>query len=610
MIVPMKKILVAARSRERDAVIQCIRQAGVLHVVPIEAATAPAPLLADVALLQRAIELLERTPPAAVAAVGAPGQPASPAAENAGSPRFSPEDVARDALQLDESMRVRRELIEARRRELGDVAVWGGIDHAAIAELAGSGVEVQLWVAPEVQAVPQIEGVAVATLVADDGRTRLITAARRRLEPPAGFAEVRMPERDAPSLAGAIAAEDERQVQDRARLSGLCAHLPMLRVRLRELRHEQEFAEVSTGVSCHETVFVLSGWVPAPRADEVARALAQAGLPGAVRLLDPEAGENPPTLLQNPAWIAPIEALFEMFGITPGYWEHDVSAIFLVFLTLFTAMLFADGGYGLLMFLAILAAYRPLRARGVGEKQLRLPLILFGFTAIYGVLTATYFGVDLRHHPIGGALFVKQLADTDVFLKWFAFVIGAVHMTLAHLLRIGRLFPDRRFLAEIGWISYIWGMFFLVNRLVLGAEVHPLMMPAFALGVVLIVFFTAAPGSSWAGVGEGIKTILLGATGPLSDVISYIRLVAVALAGASLAASFNALVAGCSSIIAQVLLIVAGHGLNVALCLIALFAHGVRLNMLEFGNHLGIAWLGSRYRPFRASADTPDRQST
>ena len=36
------------------------------------------------------------------------------------------------------------------------------------------------------------------------------------------------------------------------------------------------------------------------------------------------------------------------------------------------------------------------------------------------------------------------------------------------------------------------------------------------------------------------------------------------------------------------------------LSLVAILAHGVRLNLLEFSNHSGLQWAGYPYRPFEA----------
>jgi V/A-type H+-transporting ATPase subunit I len=83
--------------------------------------------------------------------------------------------------------------------------------------------------------------------------------------------------------------------------------------------------------------------------------------------------------------------------------------------------------------------------------------------------------------------------------------------------------------------------------------------------------------------------------GKFSDEISYVRLMAVGLASSVLAVSFNEMAAE-TGVIQPVVLVLA-HLLNFALAMIALFAHGVRLNMLEFSNNLGMEWSGYAYDP-------------
>ena len=86
-----------------------------------------------------------------------------------------------------------------------------------------------------------------------------------------------------------------------------------------------------------------------------------------------------------------------------------------------------------------------------------------------------------------------------------------------------------------------------------------------------------------------------------SDVISYVRLMAVGLASSVLAVSFNEMARDTDAWPLAVLVLVFGHSLNLGLAMIAMFAHGVRLNMLEFCNNLGMQWTGYPYRPFAAS---------
>jgi len=99
-------------------------------------------------------------------------------------------------------------------------------------------------------------------------------------------------------------------------------------------------------------------------------------------------------------------------------------------------------------------------------------------------------------------------------------------------------------------------------------------------------------------------TLPLDVIGSFSHVMSYVRLFAVGVASVSVAQAFNelALNVGFSSawagfIAACVLL--AGHTLNIILGVMAVIVHGVRLNLLEFSQHVGVEWKGFRYTPFR-----------
>jgi V/A-type H+-transporting ATPase subunit I len=102
----------------------------------------------------------------------------------------------------------------------------------------------------------------------------------------------------------------------------------------------------------------------------------------------------------------------------------------------------------------------------------------------------------------------------------------------------------------------------------------------------------------------------LNAVGSFADIISYIRLFAVGLAGSSIAQSFNEMAVpvdgfgaiGVSFVLrlfAAVLILVFGHALNIVMNALSVIVHGVRLNLLEYGaNHLGMEWSGYAYKPF------------
>jgi V/A-type H+-transporting ATPase subunit I len=108
-----------------------------------------------------------------------------------------------------------------------------------------------------------------------------------------------------------------------------------------------------------------------------------------------------------------------------------------------------------------------------------------------------------------------------------------------------------------------------------------------------------------------VKRILLGFAASMlpllstfSDTMSYVRLFTVGLASYYIASAFNSLgvkMAETMTWFAAIPVLIFGHGLNIGLATIAIFAHGVRLNMLEFSNNAGVQWGGYAYRPFSTS---------
>ena len=126
-----------------------------------------------------------------------------------------------------------------------------------------------------------------------------------------------------------------------------------------------------------------------------------------------------------------------------------------------------------------------------------------------------------------------------------------------------------------------------------------------AVGFVMSFIFSNYDGSIGKSILESCKNIisvLLGVVNVFSDIVSYIRLWAVGLAGAAISDTVNTMagpILGHAILfIAAIALLVFGHGLNMVLNLLSVIVHGVRLNTLEFSTHLGVSWSGKKYEPF------------
>jgi V/A-type H+-transporting ATPase subunit I len=380
------------------------------------------------------------------------------------------------------------------------------------------------------------------------------------------------------------------------------------------LESQNEFAAALAGGMEADRLFAVQGWAPVERVAHLEAGLARASARAAVSTRDPLEEERPPTLLRYPRWARPIKGLFDMLGTFPGYREIDLSPFFLVALPIFAAMLINDAGYGL-VFLVLPLLFYVKMSKAMGKETTQLTLLIGGASVVWGVLTASYFGVTPPMLPAGS--FWRDLtstlgllwdADPEVgrflFIK-VSFLMGCAHLVAGHLRQVRSIWPDARAWSEVGWsavmlgmLGIVWMLFFEVPSPVLHAALALL-----AVGVLAVVLFSYPRAGPIKRIGMGFAGSLLPLINTFGDIMSYIRLMAVGLASYYIAAAFNDLgvqVAGGNSIlwIVGAVVIVFGHALNIALILIAIFAHGVRLNMLEFSRSAGVEWAGYRFEPF------------
>jgi V/A-type H+-transporting ATPase subunit I len=156
-------------------------------------------------------------------------------------------------------------------------------------------------------------------------------------------------------------------------------------------------------------------------------------------------------------------------------------------------------------------------------------------------------------------------------------------------------------------------MYFVVLSLVVyntGFEgVLPWQYYLLAGGFALVFIFGNYEGNILKSIGASfanIITVVLGITNVFSDIMSYIRLWAVGLAGASIATTVDGFAGPMLGhfifFIFGIALLVVGHGFNMVLNVLSVLVHGVRLNTLEFSSNVGLTWSGFAYKPFRRSA--------
>ena len=324
---------------------------------------------------------------------------------------------------------------------------------------------------------------------------------------------------------------------------------------------------------------------------------------------EPENPEEVPVYIKNPKWVGMINPVMKFIDIVPGYKEVDVSIYFLVAFALFFAMLVGDAGYGAIF---LLTAFL-LRKRIPAQAAL-LIYVVSGATIIWGVLSGTYFGSEhIAAIPFFKNLIIPNIASFGVdnisFMMHLSFLIGAIHLTIAHAVRATQFINSTRALSEIGWIALVWGLFFIAEQLVLGK-----VMPQWGIwllvgGASLVALFSVESKNFFKSMLISLANLPLSLISGFSDIVSYVRLFAVGMATAAVASSFNGMIVpngfgdlGILGLLMAVVALLVGHGLNIALALMAVMVHGIRLNMLEFAGHLGVQFSGEAYKPFKLLA--------
>ena len=605
MIARMAKVFVVARAADRDRLVNGLGALGVVHIEPVDAERA-APdeqTTAAIGSLDRAMQLLEDVEPVGDA------------------PDLDPAEAAAEALRVHRDDAERRGRLASLHRQIEQLAVWGDVRLEQFRQLRDRGLTLWFYEVPPEEA-GRIEAECTETVAEMADKLVLVAAVTRGDEPrvPESAVPVEWPSRDRPSLRAEAHEIDEKLKQSGRRLARLAHLTDAMREERDKLAAEAEYTTARRSGMTEGALYAVQGWVPADLgATGLTRGLADRGVEAAAEAIDPAEDEQPPTLIRYPRWARPIKALLDMLGTSPGYREFDPSPYFMVAMPIFAAMLVGDAGYGLIFTIIGLLAYGKL-ARSGAKETAQLVLVFSLATALWGVLTGNAFGVGPEKMVGAGGLWAAIGGTWEHVAVWWrptdqaeegrnlvmqiAFILGCVHLVLAHLQQAVMLLPDQRGVAEIGWMGFIFGMFTLVWLLFFDPLIPPMATLLILVGsFAVIALFTSPSRNPLKRIGFGVLGNLMGIPGAFGDMLSYIRLMAVGLASYYIAVAFNdlsmqLLEASMLALPLTILVLVLAHSLNIGLCLIAIFAHGVRLNMLEFSMNAGVQWVGHPYAPF------------
>jgi len=610
MIAPMKRAFIVLVERDKRTSLRELRQLGVLHLEPIAGSgQAYEGVVAAKDSMSRALGLISEFK-------------AEPAVQDMDIPAAI--ELASDVRRLEAEMKASVDEAVITVREIERVRPWGDFDPALFKDLAARGVPCRLVELPAkrlAQLPPELDYITLGTV---KGAARLALLASTDVQLPAECVEFSAPTMSLSALGAALAKEQSRAEAAKAAIVAKAPYAVGLAKALVKVEREIMFEAAHSGMPTGDGVAWFSAWVPVADEQQLVKAAAAAGWG---LLLDvPQDDELPPTKVENPALVRMIAPVFDFLGTVPNYREYDISGLFLFFFTFFFAMIFGDGGYGsiLLVIGLVFAAKSKLGGKHVADP-IRLLILLSAATVVWGTLTMSWFGLPVETIPA----FLKSLAlpvfsnanpDAGDNIKVLCFSLGLVQLGIAHIKNIKRDFPSLKLIGQLGQLLMVMGMFFLVLNLVISTTKYP--VPMWALYMVAAGFalnfmfanwggehnFFVALGKSILSSFANIVSVFLGVVNVFADIVSYIRLWAVGLAGVAISQTVNNMAnpmfAHFAMFAAGVFLVVFGHGLNMMMSVLSVIVHGVRLNVLEFSGHLGMEWSGYKYEPFKDAVQT------
>ena len=377
-------------------------------------------------------------------------------------------------------------------------------------------------------------------------------------------------------------------------------------------------AKASTESAAENMLSILEGFAPVENDGQLCSSFDEMG----VLYIKEDAKEedNPPIKLRNNRFVKMFESLTGMYGM-PDYGEYDPTPVVSVFFLLFFAMCLGDAGYGLVLILVGLALNKGWLKISMFDGLGSLITTLGAATAVVGGALGTFFGMSIVNLvPDGTALksyyeFVGSNIPTPMgelpFQMLLALGIGVFHICLAMIIKaVGytKRFGIKENIATWGWLILIVGGLITallgVGKLISAEAIKWAVIVIGAVSALAIYIFNTPGRNPLINVGAGLWDTYNMATGILGDVLSYIRLFALGLAGGMLGAAFNDLgtmVLGDGGInwVFFILILLIGHVLNLLMSCLGAFVHPLRLNFVEYFKNSGYEGKGKAYKPLR-----------
>ncbi len=610
MISKMNKVTLLIYYKEYEAFLERLRSVGVVHIEERKSGAVENPeaqeLLAMQGRYSRIIKRLE-----AVAGKdklpAMQGVDANVLVENA-------ENLYAEIEQLKTGLQV----VE---KDIATMAPWGDFDFSLVEKLDAAGYKLNFFVTTARDFKEEWSELYNAIVVATHStKLYFVTVTHKDIVVNIDAESAKMPTASLSALkAEALSILDEIAEKESRVAEFATKNLATIVAGQGLLNKKMEFSNVvfSGEKVSGDKLLLLQGWVPQDDTAALTDMLEKDSV--FYEITKPKFGDNIPVKFKNNAFTRMYEVLTRMYGMPSGT-DFDPTPIVAPFFSLFFAFCMGDSGYGLVLILLGFLLKKKLGKDMAG--MMNLVITLGVFTTFIGALFGTFFGMSLLDWNIPqtlkefiisgkmelfGATYDKQMI--------LALAIGVVHISIAMTVKAINttvFFGFKESLSAWGWWLVVVGGT-IVGTLsfmsIIPAEVSKWALIAVgSIGAVGIYLLNSFERNLFLNIGAGLWDTYNMASGLLGDILSYIRLFALGLAGGMLGQTFNTLALmlvegqeGVGAVFGWIgfgLIIVFGHTLNIAMSCLSAFVHPLRLTFVEYFKNAGYDGKGVEYKPF------------
>ena len=628
MIVPMKKLTLAALLEHREAILQALQSICAVQLISIgEGEQSSAAAEGRVQRLQSAEELLK--PYAGKAGFGPKPEATRQELEEDIQPAL---EICAELEGLQRRIAQNGSDTEKRRLQLISLLPWADMTDPLETVRSTASLKVMTGTVPvdgvnalmETGALVQLYGGekerAALVICPNEEYAGIAPSIRATGFQEKGFGDIRgTASENIQRLRTEIEALEAERAQLEARLAGFGPKREEIRRALDGAAIDRDREQSKEALAHTKTAFLLTGWVREDMTEKVRREIEKITDVYYLSFEDPSEGDAVPTVLKNSRLITPYEAVTNLYSL-PAYGTIDGTPLMAPFYFIFFGMMLSDTVYGAVLALGAWAFLKYMKPRGMMENLAKV-LMMGGISTIFmGLLFGTCAGVSWPVIFRGTALentfpIIDSSADPIAMLALCA-AMGIIQMFYAVFIAAYSCIKHRDWAGAI--VDNLSWVFIITGLLLMAAP--SLGLPAalgtagkwMAIGFAAVVFLFAGrskknvAGRLMSGAGK-----LYDVTSWLGDVLSYARIFALGLSTGVIGLVLNTLcwdmlfasfkgnpVLMVVGFIIVTVLSVALHAFMMAISTLGCFVHSARLQYVEFFGKFYEAG-GKAFKPLR-----------